>query len=133
MLFLFLVGLEVDFTQFRKNAKVSASVSFVGLALPFALGCCVSVGLYKEFIDPETKFTHFMLFIGAHTALATHRVTMDSDSSASQARACPSLVRSQRCSSGLATRIYTCTSAFPVLARILGELELLQDKVVSSL
>ncbi|KAL8277998.1 hypothetical protein RQP46_009630 [Phenoliferia psychrophenolica] len=89
VLFLFLVGLEVDFSLFKKNFKVSASVAFVGLALPFGLGCTVSIGLFHEFIDPSMKFTHFMLFIGTSMSI----------------------------------------TAFPVLARILGELELLRDRV----
>lgn len=65
MLFLFLVGLEVDFSVFRRNFKASASISLIGIIVPFALGAAVSVGLYREFVDEsKVKFGTFLLFIG---------------------------------------------------------------------
>ena len=48
VLFLFLVGLEVDFGVFRKNAKASLSISVAGMILPFGLGAAVAVGLYNN-------------------------------------------------------------------------------------
>ncbi|KAM0753738.1 hypothetical protein T439DRAFT_342036 [Meredithblackwellia eburnea MCA 4105] len=89
VLFLFLVGMEVDFSLFRKNLRVSASVAIVGLAIPFGLGCAVSKGLYHQFIQNSTTFPHFMLFIGTSMSI----------------------------------------TAFPVLARILSELNLMNDQV----
>lgn len=65
VLFLFLVGMEVDFSLFRRNARLSATISFVGMVVPFALGAAVSKGIYDEFIDTEdVNFGTFLLFIG---------------------------------------------------------------------
>ncbi|KAF8577893.1 hypothetical protein K439DRAFT_1396195 [Ramaria rubella] len=64
ILFLFLVGLEIDGGVVRRNVRLSASIALAGMAIPFALGSALSVALYKEFIDPDTKFVHFLLFVG---------------------------------------------------------------------
>ncbi|KAI5474268.1 hypothetical protein MNV49_003746 [Pseudohyphozyma bogoriensis] len=89
VLFLFIVGMEVDFTLFKKNFRVSVAVASAGIVIPFGLGCAVSVGLYKEFSPESVPFSHFMLFIGTSMSI----------------------------------------TAFPVLARILSELNLLSDRV----
>ncbi|OJA15696.1 hypothetical protein AZE42_08847 [Rhizopogon vesiculosus] len=63
-LFLFIVGLEIDASIIKRNARMSAIVSFAGMALPFGLGSALSIPLYNHFIDPSVQFTHFMLFTG---------------------------------------------------------------------
>ncbi|KAH6893712.1 potassium:hydrogen antiporter [Coprinopsis sp. MPI-PUGE-AT-0042] len=63
-LFLFLVGLEIDLGVIKRNARLSATVALAGMILPFAIGASLSVAIYREFIDPSVKFTHFMLFTG---------------------------------------------------------------------
>lgn len=68
-LFLFLVGLEADFSIFKKNAKTAVGVSVAGLAVPFGMGAAVSVGIYNKFVHTEqVDFGIFLLFIG--TAMA---------------------------------------------------------------
>ncbi|KAM0319986.1 hypothetical protein ACHAO8_000579 [Botrytis cinerea] len=93
ILFLFLVGLEVNMRLFLGNWRVALSVGLAGMILPFGLGCAVAYGLYNEFRnDPGTvhiSFPVYMLFVG--TALAI--------------------------------------TAFPVLCRILTELNLLSTPV----
>ncbi|GAA5875255.1 hypothetical protein JCM1840_001912 [Sporobolomyces johnsonii] len=74
VLFLFVIGLEVDFTLFRKNLKPSVGVSLAGMCLPFALGCAVAVGLYDQFIDKSVKFTTFMCFIGTSSSITAFPV-----------------------------------------------------------
>ncbi|CEQ39231.1 SPOSA6832_00758 [Sporobolomyces salmonicolor] len=74
VLFLFVIGLEVDFTLFRKNLKPSLGVSLAGLCLPFGLGCAVAVGLYNQFIDKSVKFTTFMCFIGTSSSITAFPV-----------------------------------------------------------
>ena len=64
VLFLFLVGLEIDATVIRRNARLSAMIALVGMILPFALGAGMASALYKDFIDQRIQFTHFMLFCG---------------------------------------------------------------------
>ena len=72
VLFLFLVGLEVNMRLFLSNWRVALSVGLAGMILPFGLGCAIAWGLFNEFHnEPETvpiSFGVYMLFIG--TALA---------------------------------------------------------------
>ena len=72
VLFLFLVGLEVNMRMFLSNWRVALSVGLAGMILPFGLGCAIAWGLYNEFHNvPETvpiSFGIYMLFIG--TALS---------------------------------------------------------------
>ena len=93
ILFLFLVGLEVDTRLFKSNWRVAAAVSTAGMVIPFGLGYAIAYGLYNEYgKEPgmaPINFATFGLFIG--TALAI--------------------------------------TAFPVLCRILSELQLLQTPV----
>ncbi|KAF8800776.1 hypothetical protein BYT27DRAFT_7227327 [Phlegmacium glaucopus] len=63
-LFLFLIGLEIDSGIIKCNARLSATVALAGMIPPFGIGAGLSKALYKEFIDPNIKFTHFMLFTG---------------------------------------------------------------------
>ncbi|TAQ86569.1 hypothetical protein B7494_g5104 [Chlorociboria aeruginascens] len=72
ILFLFLVGLEVNMRLFVSHWRVALSVGLAGMALPFGLGCAISYGLYHQFRhEPDTvpiSFGVYMLFIG--TALS---------------------------------------------------------------
>ncbi|KAI1816563.1 K+/H+ antiporter 1 [Poronia punctata] len=92
VLFLFLIGLEVDLRLFISNWRVALSVGLGGLCLPFALGYAVAWGIYNQFqeeITSNVNFGVFGLFVG--TALGI--------------------------------------TAFPVLCRILSELNLLGNSV----
>jgi Kef-type K+ transport system membrane component KefB len=72
VLFLFLVGLEVNVRLFVSNWRVALSVGLAGMMLPFGLGCAIAWGLFNEFHSvPGTvpiSFPVYMLFIG--TALS---------------------------------------------------------------
>ena len=73
ILFLFLVGLEVDLRLLFSNWRVSLTVGLAGMALPFGLGCAISYGLYHQFRqDPgmvPVDFGTYMLFIGVAMAI----------------------------------------------------------------
>ncbi|KDQ64220.1 hypothetical protein JAAARDRAFT_52200 [Jaapia argillacea MUCL 33604] len=62
VLFLFLVGLEIDVRLIKKNVKASAAISIAGLVLPLGLGAALAVPLYHEFIDEKVNFGYFILF-----------------------------------------------------------------------
>ncbi|UZJ55242.1 hypothetical protein CBS101457_004562 [Exobasidium rhododendri] len=65
VLFLFLVGLEVDLRIIRKCAFSSSMISLSGLVIPFGMGAAISFGIYKNFIDTHVvSFGHFLLFTG---------------------------------------------------------------------
>lgn len=94
ILFLFIIGLEVDVQFIKRNLKVAVSVGLINMAVPFALGCGIAKGLYNEYrvVDGESQeisFTTFMVFIA----------------------------------------VAMCITAFPVLVRILTELNLIVDRV----
>ena len=63
---MFLVGLEVDLSAVRKNAKPAIMVAIFGMLLPFGLGCALAVGMFEHFsADHEgANFGVFVLFIG---------------------------------------------------------------------
>ena len=74
VLFLFIVGLEIDAAIVTRNARLSATVALAGMTLPFALGAGVSLPLYHTFIDPSVRFTHFMLFTGVAFSITAFSV-----------------------------------------------------------
>ena len=73
ILFLFLVGLEVDLRLLVRNWRIALSVGAAGMALPFGLGCAIAYGLYHEFrldagLVPISIGT-YILFIGVAMAI----------------------------------------------------------------
>ncbi|KAF2007288.1 K(+)/H(+) antiporter-like protein 1 [Amniculicola lignicola CBS 123094] len=78
VLFLFIVGLEVDLRFLVSNWKVALSVGLAGMALPFGMGVAIAVGLYRQFKDePGTvpiDFGVFALFIGVAMAITAFPV-----------------------------------------------------------
>ncbi|KAJ3556665.1 hypothetical protein NM688_g1898 [Phlebia brevispora] len=73
-LFLFLIGLEIDGSVIRRNARLSAVVALGGMLIPFALGSALAVPLYHQFIDPSIRFTNFMLFTGVAYSITSFPV-----------------------------------------------------------
>jgi Kef-type K+ transport system membrane component KefB len=73
ILFLFLVGLEVDLRFLASNWRIALSVGAAGMALPFGLGCAISWGLYHQFREDSglkpISFGIYMLFIGVAMAI----------------------------------------------------------------
>ncbi|PFH50140.1 hypothetical protein AMATHDRAFT_61597 [Amanita thiersii Skay4041] len=62
VVFLFLVGLEIDTKVIKRNMFASATISAAGLLIPLGLGAALGVGVYKEFINPNVNFGYFLLF-----------------------------------------------------------------------
>ncbi|KAK6349895.1 K(+)/H(+) antiporter [Orbilia brochopaga] len=68
VLFLFLVGLEVDFRVMLQNWQIALGVGASGMILPFGLGAAIAVGLYNEFgsdegVNKDVNFGVFVLFV----------------------------------------------------------------------
>ncbi|KAK3071087.1 hypothetical protein LTR53_009281, partial [Teratosphaeriaceae sp. CCFEE 6253] len=78
ILFLFIIGLEVDIRHFLSNWKAALSVGMAGMILPFGLGCAVSYGLYHQFGHEEgtvpVAYPTYMLFIGVALAITAFPV-----------------------------------------------------------
>ncbi|HUR41072.1 MAG TPA: cation:proton antiporter [Verrucomicrobiae bacterium] len=64
LLFMFVVGLEVDLERQAAEARAAIAVSHAGLIIPFILGVlCAMVG-FEELAPPGVPFTGFALFLG---------------------------------------------------------------------
>ncbi|KAF9240266.1 Sodium/hydrogen exchanger family-domain-containing protein [Melanogaster broomeanus] len=73
-LFLFIIGLEIDPSVIKRNARLSVVVSLAGVVLPFGVGCGISVAIYNNFIDPSQNFNHLMLFVGVSFSITAFPV-----------------------------------------------------------
>ncbi|KAJ7098661.1 Sodium/hydrogen exchanger family-domain-containing protein [Mycena belliarum] len=62
VLFLFLVGLEIDVRVIKRNVRASVLISVAGLVVPLGLGAALGVGIYRQFIDQSVNFGYFLLF-----------------------------------------------------------------------
>ncbi|KAG9315987.1 Sodium/hydrogen exchanger family-domain-containing protein [Chiua virens] len=62
-LFLFVIGLEIDWSIVRRNVRLSVVVSLAGVLLSFSIGCGISVAIYHYLIGPSTDFKYLMMFI----------------------------------------------------------------------
>ncbi|KAF8868526.1 Sodium/hydrogen exchanger family-domain-containing protein [Gymnopilus junonius] len=74
VLFLFLVGLEIDTRLLRRNIVSSASVSVAGLVVPLGLGAALGVGVYREFVSPTVNFGNFLLFVAVAVGITAFPV-----------------------------------------------------------
>ncbi|KAK7189078.1 hypothetical protein DPSP01_010335 [Paraphaeosphaeria sporulosa] len=78
ILFLFIIGLEVDMRVFFSNWKIAVSVAAAGMTFPFALGCAIAHGLYNQFSsEPGTvpiAYGTFLLFIGVAMSITAFPV-----------------------------------------------------------
>jgi Kef-type K+ transport system membrane component KefB len=64
ILFMFTVGLEVDVDRLRRRARAAAVISNAGIAVPFALGVLLSIGLHRGYAPADVPIVTFALFIG---------------------------------------------------------------------
>jgi Kef-type K+ transport system membrane component KefB len=82
VLFLFLVGLEVDLRFLAGNWRIALGVGAAGMALPFGLGCGIAYGLYHEFRDDPglapISFGVYSLFIGVAMAITVRNRSLSS-------------------------------------------------------
>src|SRR5262249_50158288 len=91
LLFMFLVGLELDLRRLRELGRAAIVTSQVSIIVPFALGFFFALHLYPRFANESVNFVGFALFIGSAMSI----------------------------------------TAFPVLARILTERNLLRTRIGS--
>jgi Kef-type K+ transport system membrane component KefB/nucleotide-binding universal stress UspA family protein len=64
ILFMFVIGMELDWESLRKSAKDAILISYTGLILPFILGILLSYFLYNFLSPGKSSFTAFALFMG---------------------------------------------------------------------
>lgn len=68
MLYLFLVGVELDPEVLQRNGRKAITIAAVGIALPFGLGCLISPLLFHKLLIPEPGYENahygsFLVFV----------------------------------------------------------------------
>jgi Kef-type K+ transport system membrane component KefB len=64
ILFMFIIGMELDITILRKSAHDAVVVSHASIIFPYFLGVSLAYFLYANFAPSNISFTAFALFIG---------------------------------------------------------------------
>ena len=89
VLFMFMVGLELNMKELQRQGHVAVLISHAGITAPMALGAALALYLYPRVSDSGVGFAGFALFMGVAMSI----------------------------------------TAFPVLARILGERKLSRTRM----
>ncbi|MEO5890841.1 MAG: cation:proton antiporter [Ferruginibacter sp.] len=64
ILFMFVVGMELDLKVLRNQAKEAVVISHASIIIPFALGLCLAYMIYENFAPTGVQFISFGLFLG---------------------------------------------------------------------
>ena len=64
LLFMFVVGVELDPAYLRGKAQTAIAVSHFSIIVPFTLGVALSLGLYEQYAPRGVPFHAFALFCG---------------------------------------------------------------------
>ena len=64
ILFMFVIGMELDIDEVRKKLKETILISHAGTIVPFFLGMLVAYFIYDKYASNQTPFLSFALFIG---------------------------------------------------------------------
>jgi Kef-type K+ transport system membrane component KefB len=65
LLFLFIIGLELNLTILKKVGHSAVATSLTSVIAPFILGFVVAYVLYSRLSDENVNIIHFSIFIGA--------------------------------------------------------------------
>jgi len=74
VLFMFVVGMEVDVDRLRRRAGATVLISNAGIIAPFALGVWLSLYLHGRYAPPGVPFLTFALFIGTAMSITAFPV-----------------------------------------------------------
>lgn len=74
ILYMFLVGLELNAAQLKHKAHAAIAISHASIVVPFALGTLLSLWLYPLLSDPDVSFTSFSLFLGVAMSITAFPV-----------------------------------------------------------
>jgi Kef-type K+ transport system membrane component KefB len=64
ILFMFIIGLELDVQLLKHKAHTAVVVSHASIIIPFAMGVSLAYFLYERFAPPNISFLAFGLFMG---------------------------------------------------------------------
>jgi Kef-type K+ transport system membrane component KefB len=74
ILYMFLVGLELDLRALRSRARSTIAISNAGIIVPFALGVGLAWMIHSSYAPAGVTFTSFALFIGVSMAITAFPV-----------------------------------------------------------
>jgi Kef-type K+ transport system membrane component KefB len=74
ILFMFIVGMELDLKILKKRAHEAVIISHASIIFPFALGVGLAYFIYEQFAPAEVNFLGFSLFIGISLSITAFPV-----------------------------------------------------------
>lgn len=74
ILYMFIVGLELDIELLKHKARQAVFISNGGIIVPFILGIILSLFLYKTYAPPHISMISFALFIGISLSITAFPV-----------------------------------------------------------
>ncbi|HYL58967.1 MAG TPA: cation:proton antiporter [Candidatus Acidoferrales bacterium] len=74
ILYMFLVGLELDPALLRKRGHATVAISHASIIAPFILGAAISLILYPRLSTRDVPFTCFSLFLGVSMSVTAFPV-----------------------------------------------------------
>jgi Kef-type K+ transport system membrane component KefB len=74
LLYMFLVGLELDVTLLRDRARSTIIISHASIVVPFLLGASLALLLYPNLSNSSVSFTAFSLFLGVSMSVTAFPV-----------------------------------------------------------
>ncbi len=74
ILYMFLVGLELNPARLRQRLGAIVAISNAGIIVPFALGVALAFSLYPRLSTSDVPFMNFTLFIGVAMSITAFPV-----------------------------------------------------------
>src|SRR5260370_19375003 len=74
ILYMFLVGLELDPALLRKRGHATVAISHASIIVPFLLGALIALMLYPRLSTSDVPFTCFSLFLGVSMSVTAFPV-----------------------------------------------------------
>lgn len=74
ILFMFLVGLELDLGRLRHRTHATIAISHASILVPFLLGSALALWLYPVLSTSDVSFTIFALFVGVSMSVTAFPV-----------------------------------------------------------
>jgi Kef-type K+ transport system membrane component KefB len=74
ILFMFVVGIELDIDHLRHKAHAAVVVSHASIVVPFFLGCALALAVYRNLAPAGARFSAFALFIGVAMSITAFPV-----------------------------------------------------------
>ncbi|WP_414641251.1 cation:proton antiporter [Archangium sp.] len=74
ILFMFLIGLELDLRMLKGRGHASVVISHTSIIVPFGLGAAAALWLYPRLSEPSVPFSSFVLFMGVAMSITAFPV-----------------------------------------------------------